>query len=163
MATLYELTGEFLQLCDMMDDPDVDEQTLADTMEAIGGEIEDKADGYAKIIRDRENLADGLKAEEARLHDRRKVIEANIDRMKTNLQQAMIVTGKTKFKTDLFSFGVVKKPAAVVIDDTEHVPERFLKYAEPSINKTAIKEALEAGEDLTGLAHLEQGTRLSIR
>lgn len=44
MNTLYELTAEYQQLLDMARDPDVDEKALSDTMEAIGGEIEDKAD-----------------------------------------------------------------------------------------------------------------------
>jgi len=45
----------------------------------------------------------------------------------------------------------------------ENVPERFLKYKEPEINKTAIKEAIMAGENLEGLAHLEQSESLTIR
>ena len=41
--TLYELTDDYLALLSMVDDPDVDEQTLLDTMEGIKGELEDKA------------------------------------------------------------------------------------------------------------------------
>ena len=46
-TTLYELTEQFQALQDMAYDPEVDEQTLKDTMEGLWGEIEDKADGYA--------------------------------------------------------------------------------------------------------------------
>ena len=45
----------------------------------------------------------------------------------------------------------------------ENIPERFLKYSDPTINKTAIKEAIQNGEDLEGLAHLESKNSLSIR
>ena len=164
MATLYELTGEYLMLLDMMDDPTVDEQTLNDTMEAISGELEIKADGYAKIIKDREALADGLKAEAKRLSERRQTIENNVKRMKDALQRSMIATGKTKFKTDLFSFGIQKNPISIAVDAAiPEIPERFLTHPEPTVNKTALKEALQNGEDLDGIAHIVQGESLRIR
>lgn len=49
-TTLFSLTGDFLRLYDMADDPDTDPQAFFDTMEAIEGEIEDKADGCACVI-----------------------------------------------------------------------------------------------------------------
>ena len=51
MANIYELTGQFLQLLDMLEDEEVDEQVIMDTLESVEYEIEDKADGYAKIIK----------------------------------------------------------------------------------------------------------------
>ncbi|MCI8659704.1 MAG: hypothetical protein HFG54_05600, partial [Lachnospiraceae bacterium] len=48
--SLYELTESYQILMDMVYDPEVDEQTVQDTMEGLWGEIEDKADGYAKIL-----------------------------------------------------------------------------------------------------------------
>ena len=71
MNTLYELTSEYLQLLEMAEDPDVDLQTIADTMEAIGGEIEDKADGYARVMKQIEANAAGIKAEIGRLTARK--------------------------------------------------------------------------------------------
>ena len=51
MSTLYELTNDYLTLLDMAEDPDIDEQALIDTMEGIEGEIEIKADGYARVMK----------------------------------------------------------------------------------------------------------------
>ena len=48
MATLYELTDEYRQLLEMMEDDTVDPEILKDTLEAVDGEIEVKADGCAK-------------------------------------------------------------------------------------------------------------------
>ena len=149
----------------MMEDPELDPQTLADTMEGIEGELEVKADGYAKVIRNMESDISAIKAEMTRLSDRKKTIEKNIQTLKLALQKAMEITGKTKFKTELFSFGVRTNTPAVVMDEQyiENIPERFLKYSEPTINKVAIKEAIQNGEDLEGLAHLEQGSSLMIK
>ena len=163
--TLYEVVQDYLTIQHMMEDPDLDPQTLADTMEGIEGELEVKADGYAKVIRNMEADIDAIKAEMTRLSDRKKTIEKNIQTLKLALQKAMEITGKTKFKTELFSFGVRTNAPAVVMDEQyiENIPERFLKYSEPTINKVAIKEAIQNGEDLEGLAHLEQGSSLMIK
>lgn len=165
MSSIYELTADYLRLMEMMDDPELDPRTLADTMEAIDGELEDKADGYAMVMKNLQADVEALKAEEERLYNRRKAIENNIKAMKERLQMAMQMTGKVKFKTTLFSFGIQKNPASVVLDsgNYEDYPEEFLIEQPPKIDKADIKEALKAGEDLGGLAHLEQTEGVRIR
>lgn len=165
MANLYEITQDYLQILSMMEDPELDPQTLADTMEAVEGELEIKAENYAKVMKNLEADVAGIKAEIDRLSERKKTIENNIKNMKSALQMAMETTGKTKFKTELFSFGIRKNAPSVIMDEPyiENVPERFLKYSEPTINRSAIKEAIQNGENLEGLAHLEQSSSLSIR
>ena len=163
--TLYELTGQFLNLYEMADDPDMDEQAWFDTMEAIGGDIEAKADGYARIITQLTADAEALKGEEERLYARRKAIENSITNLKKNLQGAMELTGKTKFKTDLFSFNVQNNAPSVVLDEQyiENIPQEYLKYRDPDIDRTKIKEDLKAGKNLDGIAHLEQTRSLRIK
>ena len=164
MSTLYELTSEFRQVLDMAEDTDIDPQVIADTLEGIEGEIEYKADGYAKVIRQLEADSAALKAEEERMAKRRKSIDANIARMKQSLQMAMQTTGKTKFKTDLFSFGIRKNPASVIIDNSDMIPEEYLIQQEPKINKAAIRDLLKIDNgELCDWAHLEQSESLSIR
>lgn len=165
MSNLYQITQDYLQIMSMMEDPELDPQTLADTMEAVEGELEVKAENYAKVMKNLEADVAGIKAEIDRLSERKKTIENNIKRMKEALQFSMETTGKTKFKTELFSFSVRNNAPKVVMDEEyiENVPERFLKYKDPEINKTAIKEAIQKGEDLEGLAHLEQSKSLMIK
>ena len=70
--SLYELTESYQILMDMVYDPEVDEQTVRDTMEGLWGEIEEKADGYAKILAEMKVDMETLKGEELRLNARRK-------------------------------------------------------------------------------------------
>lgn len=165
MANLYEITQDYMTILAMMEDPELDPQTLADTMEAVEGELEVKAENYAKVIRNLEGDIAAIKGEVERLSAKKKTLENNIKNMKGALMMAMETTGKTKFKTELFSFGIRKNAPAVVMDESyiENIPERFLKYSEPTINKSAIKEAIQNGEDLEGLAHLEQSESITIR
>ena len=162
MSTLYELTEQFQELLSMALDPDVDEQALADTMEGIECEIKEKADGYAKVIKSLEADVEALKAEEARLAGRRKNISANIDRMKRALESSMRATGKTKFKTTLFSFGIQKNPASLKIDNPDRVPAEFLIPQDPKIDTVGIKKELKEGT-VFDWCHLEQGESLRIK
>ena len=167
--TLYELTQGFQELWEMIDDPEVDDDVIMDTLEGVDGEIEDKADGYAKVIANANALAAGIKAEEARLAARRKSIENRIQRMKQSLKTAMEVTGKTKFKTDLFSFSVAKNggKAPLIISEEyltapEKLPLGFQKVkVEP--NTDMIRERLDAGDTLEFAKYGERGTSLRIK
>lgn len=165
MATLYELTTEYMELLAMLEDPDVDEDLIADTLEGIDGELEVKADGYARVMRQMDADAKAIKAEEERLANRRKSLENRAANLKSRLQQMMEITGKVKFKTELFSFGIQKNPAAVVIDEQyiENIPEEYLIRQDPKIDRAKLKEDLKAGKDLDGIAHLEQTESLRIR
>ena len=165
MANIYELTQDYLRLLEMAEDPELDPEVIADTFEGIEGELEIKAENYAKVMKNLEGDIAALKAEEERLAKKRKAIENNIKRMKGTLQEAMELTGKTKFKTELFSFGIQKNTPSVVIDaaDIRDIPEDYLKFKEPEVDKTAIKNAINAGVDFEGLAHLEVSQSLRIR
>lgn len=163
--TLYELTTEYMELLAMLEDPDVDDELIADTLEGIDGELEVKADGYARVMRQMDADAKAIKAEEERLANRRKSLENRAANLKSRLQQMMEITGKVKFKTELFSFGIQKNPAAVVIDEQyiENIPEEYLIRQDPKIDRAKLKEDLKAGKDLDGIAHLEQTESLRIR
>jgi hypothetical protein len=161
MATLYELTGQYRELLELAESEELDKQLIADTLEGLDGEIEIKADGYAKVIRELEGKADLLKNEIERLSKRKSAIENNIKSMKEALQNVMFITGKTKFKTDLFSFNIQKNPPRLVIDKSEEVPEEYLIPQEPKIDTKAIKEILK--EHKLPFARLEQSESLRIR
>ena len=165
MSTLYQLTTDYEALLTLAEDPDTDPQAFADTLEGLTGEIEDKADNYAKVLRMLDGDAQAIRDEERRLKARREAIENNIKRMKSALQYAMQVTGKVKFKTALFSFGIRKNPPSVVIDtaNVRDFPDEYIIESEPILDKKALKDALKAGENLSGLCHLEQSESLSIR
>lgn len=164
--TLYELTGELLELLRMAEDPEVDEQMLADTMEGIELEIEDKADAYAKVMQELESDADKLKGEIERLQTRKRTIDNNIVRIKKSLKESMEATGKTKFKTDLFSFNIAKNggKAPLLIDvDVDELPDDMCRL-ERKPDTEAIREYVEKNGGKVSFAHLcERGTSLRIK
>ena len=164
MANIYELTQDWVKIMSMMEDPELDPQTLADTLEAVEGALEVKAENYAKVMKNLEGDIAAIKMEIDRLSDKKKVLENNIKNMKAALQGAMEITGKTRFKTELFTFGIQKNTPSLILDtDINNLPPEFLRFRDPEVNKTKLKEAILNGEDLEGFAHLEQSQSLRIR
>lgn len=172
MSSLYELTNEMLALKEMAFDPEVDEEIFKDTMEALEGELEAKADGYAMVIADAkvamaelDARAKAIEEEAARIKGMSKAIGKNIERMMGNLESSMRATGKLKFKTDLFNFNIKKNPAKLVLAediDINSIPAEFLRFKEPEIVKDEVKKAIKAGEEFAW-ASLVQEEKLTIK
>lgn len=158
---LYEITGALLELLEMATEQDLDQQAINDTMECVEFEFEEKADGYAKVIKALEGDVDSIDKEIKRLTERKNTVKNNIASIKKNLENAMLVTGKTKFKTLLFNFGIQKNPASVVIDDETKIPKEYLVPQEPKLDKKSIAAYLK--ENDAEWAHLVQTKSLRIR
>lgn len=162
MSNLYQLTNDYETVLNMLYDEDADEEMILDTLESIEGEIEDKADNYAKIIKELEAKQNARKEEAKRLTESAKVFENRVKALKSNLFNSMKATGKTKFATDLFSFNIAKNGGKQTLTIDGEVPEEYTKtITENDTDK--IRQVLEKGEKLT-FAHLEpRGESLRIK
>ncbi|HIR13217.1 MAG TPA: siphovirus Gp157 family protein [Candidatus Choladousia intestinavium] len=165
MSSLYELTEAYDTVLEMLYDPEVDEQAVIDTLDGIEGEIEDKADNYARLIRELQADADKLKEEEQRMAARRRSLESRADRLKRNLQANLEFIGKTKFKTALFTFSISPNGGLQPLTITENlgeIPGKYLIPQPPVPDKDKIRELLKSKE--VEWAHLEpRGKSLRIR
>ena len=131
----------------------------------INDEIEIKADNYAKIIRNLEGSVAAIKAEQDRLAKKKASIEAGIKRLKNNLQESMIATGKRTFKTDLFSFNIQKNGGAapIILDvDVSFLPDKLVRITEEPDMK-AITEYIKETGDLSYAHFGERGESLRIK
>ena len=156
---LYELTGEVLELYQMMQDGDIEEVAFKNTLEAVEGEIEYKCESYCKIIKSLNGDSESLQKEIDRLKARQKSIKNNVERLRTAMQTMLEVTGKDKIKTNLFTISLRNKPPELKV--TGDVPKEFFIQQEPKIDNAGIKDLLKTQE--LEFAHLEQTQSLSIR
>ena len=162
MTSLYKLKEDYNKVLHMLDDPDIDEQAIIDTCDAIEGAIEDKADSYAFIITGIKGDIEAIKQEEARLAARRRVLNNRINTLKSVLESAMRTTGRLKFKTALHSFGIQKNGGKPSLDIFDEVPEEFTRTKiEPDTD--AIRKALETGQELKFACLQDRGESLRIR
>ncbi|MCI1999582.1 MAG: siphovirus Gp157 family protein [Clostridia bacterium] len=162
MAKLYELTADFNNVFEYLENDDIDLDTLENTLQCIECELSEKADGYGKIIKNISADINGLKEEETRLSSRRKTLENRVKWLKGNIFNSMEAMEKTKIKTDLFSFTIQKNPPAVQLINGKKIPERYLIPQPPKADTESIKNALKEGTQLD-FAQLVQGKSLRIR
>ena len=158
MAKLYELTDNHLKVLEMAQE---DEEGYLDTLESIEFEIEEKADGIAKVLAELNGNVNMLKAEEERLYNKRKAIESNIKNLKSYLEEQMVKTGKTKFKTELFSFGIQKNAPSLDVTSEKNIPEEFY-VIERKLQRTELLKAVKDGLEIDGVG-IKQSESLRIR
>lgn len=161
MAKLYEIVGEFKELFEMASEENMDQKLISDTLEGVEFEFEEKADGYAKVVKMLEGDVEAIDKEIKRLTEKKNTIKNNISGIKKNLENAMITTGKTKFKTLLFGYNIQKNPASVSIDDETLIPKDFWVEQEPKLDKKSLAAFLKENE--VSWAHLTQTESLRIR
>lgn len=163
--TLYELTGNYKTLLDLAGSMDEDElQTFNDTLEAILGEIEVKADGYAVVLAEIEGRINTVNKEIGRLEALESALSNTRRRMIDRLKMAMEDIGTKEIKTDLHRFKIVgnggKQPLSI---DEGCVPEEYTKTEVKQVpDKDKIRKTLESGEVLPFARLEERGTRLKI-
>lgn len=163
MSTLYEITGDYLRLLEMLEEEEnIDPQAFADTLEGIEGEFEIKADGYARVLKELSAEAGKYDAEIQRMIARRDSLNNRSKMLKQHLYESMKAIGKLKFKTDLFSFGIQKNGGLQpmeILPDVE-IPDEYCRK-EP--DNTKIREALKNGAVLPFAVLKERGEHLVIR
>ena len=157
---LYELTEAWESVQALIDNDETQEEQLQAALENIEGAIEEKADGYAKLIYSMKAEAEAIKVEEKRLATKRQSLENRAKWLQKNLEEAMIATGKKKFKTNLFGFSVQKNAPSLDDFDESIVPEAYWKVTR-SIDRPALLKAVKDGE-VEGI-ELKQTESLRIR
>ena len=161
---LYELTGEYIALQQMLEESSTeDEQELVAAMEAVTGDIEDKADAYARIMKNM--LADigALDQEEKRLKARRKALENRVDWLKKAIQDAMTLTGARKLKTSIGNWSIRKNPYKLTVLDESKVPARFLIEQPPKIDCSGMLEEFKQTGELFDGVTITQGESVQFR
>lgn len=159
---LYELTQNYINLQELLDDPEVPVEIINAALSEVTEEIEDKAENIAKIIKGIEADVIALKEEETRLSYKRKGLEGRVKYLKEYLESSMRAVDKPKIKGKLFSFSIQKNPPSVDVLDECLVPEEFFNIPAPVLDKKEVLARLKAGEDIPGVA-IKQTESLRIR
>lgn len=136
--TLFDLERRYLEIVMVLDDVgsgyDLDEGSitaLANELVALDEHVDRKVEGWTKWIRSVEADAETAKAEAKRLAARGSSFEKLGDRLRETLRDAMIVMGKEKVKTALFTVNVQKCPPSVATVSIPDLATRFLKPPPP--------------------------------
>lgn len=164
MATLYELSTDYLALYNRLTIRDLDEETIQDTLESTGlaDDIHNKAENYALVLNQLENDVKMLDSEIRRLSDRKQMFQSNAVKLKNNLFEQLKKVNETKFKTNLFSF-TTRKSQSVKVTKIDELPDMYVRVeTKKSADKTEIKKAIKSGHPVNG-AELVNNESLVIK
>lgn len=167
---LYEISADYQRFQEQVESGEIPEEAIADTLEAIDGEFDDKVDNIACMIKSLLAEAKEIKSERDALDGRMKQKQKTADRLTRSLKDQMFFSGRTKVETPRNVVRICNNPASVEFDDEEtfisfaraNELDNLLSYSQPKPNKTAIKDVLKDGVELPGV-RLVKGKRLDIK
>lgn len=164
--SLYKLSEQYREALTTLQDMELDEETVKDTLEGLQGNIEVKATNVALFVKNIEALAESIKEAESQMAARRKSIENRAARIREYLLVGMQLSGITKIECPYFKIALRDNPESVIVEDEKLIPSEYFKPAPPppppSPDKTAIKKALKEGKPCPG-ARLEKKQRVEIK
>lgn len=168
--SLYQITAEMRELSEALGAADPacpeTEEALREHGASLADAFDTKAESYACLISNLEAQAKGRREEAERLSGLAAADGASASRLRKMLLVAMIATGRTKFESKLFRFGVQKNGGAlpVIVTDETAIPAIFMvPKVTHAVDKDALRVSLEAGQAIPGAVLGERGVRLVIR
>lgn len=165
MTALYEISTQYQELATLVDSADEDlTVALRDTMESIEGEFQEKGKALAMVTLNMDGDIEAIKAQIARLTDRKKAMESRQSSLKEYLRTNMERSGITKITHPLFTITLGKGKPTVVIDEESKIPDEYMNTkVETTPMKAEIAKALKEGKEVPG-AHSEIGkSSISIK
>ena len=164
MQPLFQLAAEYRAVSDKLHDLDMDEQTIADTLEGISGDLQEKSVNVAKYFRNMEADADKIEEAAKAMMDRARAIRKRSASLKQYLHTNMERAGITKIESPWFVLSIKTNPASVKIDDESLIPDDYMREipAKFEADKKLIKSAMDEGYIVPG-CHIERATRLEIK
>ena len=160
---LYEIANQIQTAITELEESGFDQQTIADTMEGLTGDFENKGGNVAAYIGNEEADIIGMKNAIALIQRRIKTKQNNVDGLKEYLLFNMQASGITKIETPYQAIAVKKNPPAMIVDDLDSVTDKYFSIVETKVyDKAAMKNDLKGGDEVAG-AHLETKFRVEIK
>lgn len=165
MANLYELSTEYAALMAEYDAAEYDEQRAEvwAMIDALQDDIADKAEAYARIMRNMQAEAEAYKAEAQRLTRKQKAAEAAVEGLKQRLMNAMTLVNATEIRTSIGKWRIQANPWSCEVTDADKIPAEYHVPQPDKIDRAALlKRFKETGEMLDGVEYT-QTTGLRFR
>lgn len=166
---LYDIENGILEILErgfndacVNEDGEIDFDLAQQFLEELEGEREEKLESIALYVKELYHEADAIAQEELKLKKRRQAKEKKAERLEEYLKSSLLGFGEKKFETPRVALSF-RTSKSVVITDESKLDKKYMKAkVVVTVDKTAIKDALDKGEVVEGAA-IEEKQNLQIK
>jgi hypothetical protein len=157
-ATTYRAVRERIRT----QDPDLDEQTLTDTVEGLTDVHEILAAIVRAALAD-EALATGLKGRIAEMQERLERLQERAGKRRQIVKDTMVELDLKRLTAPDFSASIRPGMPALLVIDEAAVPSIYWEPREPRLDRQGLLAELKQGAEITGVTLSNPEPVLSVR
>ena len=146
----------------LLDDPDLDERTLADTLEGLTDLHEILAAVIREVLFD-EALCSGLKQRIDQMEERQHRLDNQAAKRRQLVREVMVENDIKKLVDPEFTVSIRAGTASVVVVDEFAIPNKFWEPREPRLDKQRVWNELKGGADIPGVMLSNPEPVMSVR
>jgi hypothetical protein len=144
------------------EDPQIDEQTLADTVEGLT-DLHEILTAIIRAALTDEALAVGLKGRIAEMEDRLVRLQDRAAKRRQIAKDVMVELNLKKLTAPDFTASVRPGTPALMVIDEAAVPSIYWEPRDPRLNRQGLVADLKQGAEITGVALSNPEPVLSVR
>ncbi len=129
--------------------PDIDEETLADTLEGLTN-LNEMLGAVVRSHLDDMAIVDALKSRMTDMQDRLSRISKRADKKREIVTSVMEQANLKKLAEADFTLSLRATSAPLVVTEEESIPEPYWKPQAPKLDRQGLIAALKAGEHVPG-------------
>ena len=144
------------------DFPDIDDETLADTLEGLT----DLNKQLAAVVRSQQEdrvFSNALKERIQEMQDRLKRFEHRVSRNRDLVTSVMERAGIKKLTEDDFTASLRSTPPQLVLSDENIIPEDYWKMQSPKLDRQLLIAHLKSSQAVEGACLGNGGMTVSVR
>lgn len=164
---LYQLVQEFKDTVAQLEELELDQEVLSDTLDSLTLPIEEKVENVVKYMKSLEALADAKKAEAKRLSESASSDLKKAEFFKNYIANNLQAAGMKELQAGIFKIGFRKGSEVVQVDTNKvpsHIeaPELYKVFYEFS-TKTELKKLVQEGKEIPGVSLVRNPDTLQIK
>lgn len=142
--------------------PEVDEETLADTLEGLTSLME-KLSAIVRSQQDDNAFSKALRIRIEEMRERLKRLEIRVDKKRDLVATVMERAGIKKLNEPDFTASLRSTPRPLVVSDEEEIPGTYWRAQPPKLDRKKLTDDLKNGNAIPGACLGNGGQTISVR
>lgn len=144
------------------EDPQLDEQTLADTVEGLT-DVHEVLEAVLRAALTDEALVRGLKCRVTDMQDRLQRLQHRASKRRAIAKDVMVDLGIKKLDAPDFTASIREGMPSLLVLNEDAVPSIYWSPGEPKLKRQLLAEELKGGADIEGVTLSNPEPVLSVR